>query len=232
MVGIYKIISPIGIYIGCSIDLTKRENIYSSNNISTQTLIKNSINTYGWVNHKFEIIEHCSKEDLKIREKYWINLYDSCNKGLNMNKGGGGPLNHSEETKIKMRKPKPEGFGNKISKIKKGKSLPHISKVLKGKPSNFSNHTHSLESREKMSLAKKGKTLEEIFGEEQSVLLRYKRSLPRKGKTILCSNGIIYESLIEASNKLNINKNSISNILIGLSKQTKNRLKFSYVRTS
>jgi len=230
MIGIYKITSPIGIYIGCSIDLIRREKVYSSRSIRTQPLIKESIDTYGWNNHEFEIIEYCSKEELKLREKYWISIYDSFNNGLNKNKGGGGPINHSEETKIKMRKPKPDGFGDVISKAKKGKSLPHVSKALKGKPSNFSNHTHSLESREKMSIAKKGKTLEELFGKEQAVLSRYKKSLPRKGKTISCSNGIIYESIIDASNKLNINKTSISNILTGLSKQTKNGLKFLYVK--
>jgi group I intron endonuclease len=230
LVGIYKITSPIGVYIGYSIDLIKREKVYSNNNIQTQPLIKESINVYGWDNHKFEIIEYCSKKDLKIREKYWIRNYDSFNKGLNKNIGGGGPINHSEETKTKMRKPKPEGFGAIISKSTKGKPKPGTSKSLIGKPSHFKNHSHSQESRDKMSLAKKGKTLEEIFGKDQSILLRYKRSLPRKGKTILCSNGNIYSSIKEASNILNISEGSISNILIGDAKQTKNNLKFSYVK--
>jgi group I intron endonuclease len=232
LVGIYKITSPIGIYIGYSIDLIRREKVYSSNSIKTQPLIKESINIYGWGNHKFEIIEYCSKKDLKIREKYWIRAFDSFNKGLNKNIGGGGPINHSEETKIKMRKPKPPGFGDAISKLTKGKPKPNTSKALIGKPGNFKNHFHSQESKDKMSLAKKGKTLEEIFGKEQSILLQYKRSLPRKGKTILCSNGNIYESIKDASNILNISERSISNILIGVAKQSKKGLKFSYVKKS
>lgn len=50
--------------------------------------LQNSINKYGFENFIFEVIEKCDKEDLSIRERYWISHYDSMNKGYNMTSGG------------------------------------------------------------------------------------------------------------------------------------------------
>ena len=70
--GIYKITSPSGrIYIGQSIDIQKRWNQYKYNSCKSQTKLYNSLKKYGWENHKFEIIEECSKEELSNREKFW-----------------------------------------------------------------------------------------------------------------------------------------------------------------
>lgn len=229
--GIYKITNPEGkIYIGYSVDLQRRETQYSINNLSTQILLKESIFNYGWENHIFDIIEYCSFDKLKIQEKYWIGFYKSYQSGLNMNKGGGGPIKHSNETKKKMSKPKPDGFGKVISNIKKGKPLPHLSLYKLGKPSSFKGKKHTLESKEKMSKSKKGKNYNEIFGDEGGKIQKYNRSLPRKGKDIKCINtGVIYSSIKQASAILNLNPRSISNILTGSSKQTKCGLKFIYV---
>jgi len=234
LIGIYKITNPEGkIYIGYSTDLQRRETQYSINNLSTQILLKESIINYSWDNHKFDILEYCSSDKLKIQEKYWIEFYKSYQNGLNMNKGGGGPLNHSEETKKKMSKPKPEGFGRIISDIKKGKPQPQLLLAKIGKPSSFKDKKHTIESKEKMSQHRKGKTYEEIFGDEESKIQKYNKSLPRKGKDIECINtGIIFTSIKEASKQLNINARSISNILIGTSNQTKSGLKFKYAINS
>lgn len=231
LIGIYKITNPEGkIYIGYSTDLQRRETQYSVNNLSTQILLKESITNYSWSNHKFDILEYCSSDKLKIREKYWIEFYKSYQNGLNMNKGGGGPLNHSKETKTKMSKPKPEGFGKIISDIKKGKLNPKLSLFKKGKPSSFTGKKHTSETKQIMSQYRIGKTYEELFGEEESKIQKYNKSLPRKGKDIECiNNGIIYTSIKEASFNLNISERSISNILTGLANKTKSGLKFKYV---
>ena len=166
-VGIYKILNPEGkIYIGYSTDLQRREEQYSQNNISTQILLKESINKYGWKQHKFKIIEYCDDNKLKLQEKYWIKFYKSYQNGLNMNIGGGGPIKHSKETIQKMKKPKPKGFGAVISKLKLGKPNPKLSLSKTGKPSTFMGKKHKSESIDKMSKVRKGKTYEEIFGEE------------------------------------------------------------------
>jgi len=142
MIGIYKITNPNGkIYIGQSIDIIKRFKQYKSLDCKRQPKIYNSLLKYGIEQHIFEIIEECSETKLNEREIYWKQHYNTVNEGLNceLHDNSIGPK--SESTKQKLRKPKPEGFGNKISLIKKGHSCylnpergNNISKTAKGKP--------------------------------------------------------------------------------------------------
>ena len=76
IIGIYKIISPSGkIYIGQSINIHKRWSAYKNIKYVKQPRISNSVLKYGIENHKFEIIEECSLEDLDTRETYWKQHY-------------------------------------------------------------------------------------------------------------------------------------------------------------
>ncbi len=86
MKGIYKITNPEGkIYIG------KSKNIYTRflNHKSRKSMkywrskLTNSYDTYGFNNHKFEIIFECDEEYLLIYEAYFINKYNSIENGLN-----------------------------------------------------------------------------------------------------------------------------------------------------
>lgn len=123
--GIYKITCLITnqIYIGYSVNLKDREEKYKKMNIPTQPLIKESIKKYGWEQHKFEVIEYCEKEQLKEREKYWIKYLDSFKNGLNGNKGGGGPITHSEEAKLKISKFRKNKKQSENTIIKRSKSM-------------------------------------------------------------------------------------------------------------
>jgi group I intron endonuclease len=126
--GIYKITCLITnkIYVGYSVNLKDREEKYKKIHIPTQPLIKESIEKYGWEKHKFEIIEYCEIKFLKEREKYWVGYLNSFEDGLNSNKGGGGPIKHSEETRIKISEYKK---GKKQSK----KTILKRSQSMKGK---------------------------------------------------------------------------------------------------
>lgn len=125
-IGIYKITSPSGkVYIGQSIDITYRKYRYKHLKCKFQPKIYNSLLKYGFENHQFEIIEECSLEQLNERESYYkqqfINEF-GWNKALFCeiyDRGIGGT--RDEKVKEKLRKPKPEGFGQIISDIKKGK---------------------------------------------------------------------------------------------------------------
>jgi hypothetical protein len=56
-------------------------------------------------------------ENWKFWESYWIEQFKQWGFKLeNKNNGGGGPSSYSEEQKLKMRKPRIKGTGNKISK--------------------------------------------------------------------------------------------------------------------
>jgi len=84
IIGIYKIINPIGeIYVGQSKNILSRWSSYRNNRCKNQRLIFQSLQEYGFKNHIFEIIEECSIEDLNERERYWQEFYDTLNVGLN-----------------------------------------------------------------------------------------------------------------------------------------------------
>lgn len=164
MSGIYKVTNPKGeVYIGCSKDLDKRENDYKLLKVKTQPLILESLYTYGWVNHTFEILEYVV--NLREREKYWIEKFDSFNKGLNSNKGGGGPETHTEETKKLISKKGKANKGNRENSHWEGKSKPECdilaNKANKGKRinSHWKGKTRSEENKLKISQSKKGKPI-------------------------------------------------------------------------
>lgn len=178
MIGIYKIISPSNkIYVGQSTDIEKRFKGYKKLYCKKQVKLYNSLKKYGVENHKFEIIEECSLEELDKQETYWKQQYNTVENGLNCSYYDFSPMKgnihndhtkrkisqskighicykdpergrkisqsnkgkkHSEEACLKKSqankgRPKPKGFGEIISKNKKGVSLGKMSKEHKNK---------------------------------------------------------------------------------------------------
>jgi group I intron endonuclease len=139
IVGIYKITNPINeVYIGQSTNIENRKTYYMYLKSKGQPKIYDSIKNYGWEQHIFEIIEKCPIDMLDLKEEEYKTKYikdHSWEKALFCRlKDGKGGLD-SPETKLKkslaqigiskssthiqnMRKPKPQGFGNKISQRK------------------------------------------------------------------------------------------------------------------
>jgi len=160
MIGIYKITSPSNkVYIGQSINVENRwKYFYRTLNCKAQPKLFNSLKKYGWEQHKFEIIEECTKEQLNEKEIYWGNFYNVLTEGLNCKLGEGKGAcsketkqkmskarlgkKDTQETKIKKsnslkNKPKPKGFGESHSKKIKNKPKPkgfgdNLSKQRKG----------------------------------------------------------------------------------------------------
>lgn len=140
-IGIYKITSPKGkIYVGQSINIEKRKNTYQSLNVGIkgQPKIYNSLLKYSWKQHKFEIIEECSLEQLNEREMYWGLYYGVLGEnGLNLKLGNANGT-CSEETKKKMSesslgKSKSEIHKHNLSLAKKGRLTPeHREKLNMG----------------------------------------------------------------------------------------------------
>jgi group I intron endonuclease len=102
-IGIYKITSPSGkIYVGQSTNLEKRKDDYKKLKCEKQPKLYNSLQKYGWEQHKFEIIEECAEEQLNKREIYWGLHYDVLDEnGLNLKLGDASGL-CSKETKQKI----------------------------------------------------------------------------------------------------------------------------------
>ena len=80
--GIYKITNPDGeCYIGSSKDIKQRIAFHKSSPYGAK--LKDSHTKHGIENHKFEIILECDYSELLLNEKYYINIYNSIEKGLN-----------------------------------------------------------------------------------------------------------------------------------------------------
>lgn len=93
---IYKITNPNDrIYVGKTVNFKRRMADYRRSNIGGSSIIIRSIKKYGWVAHKFEIIEEVENEKLNEREIFWIKELKSCafdgEDNLNLTYGGDGP---------------------------------------------------------------------------------------------------------------------------------------------
>ena len=169
MIGIYKITSPKNkIYIGQSINIKKRFNLYKLLHCKNQTKLYNSLNKYGYDNHKFEVLIECNESELNNLEKYYVDLFNTFNSkfGLNLKDGGGHKGKHSDETKIKIGNASKNRFHSKESKLKN--SLKHKGKLM------------SEETKLKMSLRLIGNTFN--LGKKASIKARQNMSLSAKGK--------------------------------------------------
>lgn len=128
MVGvIYKITNNLNgkVYIGQTVQpLRDRWYRHCGNYGSTNEnnmAIKRAIKKYGKENFTLEEIESCDYKDLDEREKFWINYYNSYNKGYNSTLGGqkGAKLQKLLPVKSKV-----------IEQYNKGLSLREIGRLL------------------------------------------------------------------------------------------------------
>lgn len=89
MVGIYKITNKVNgkSYIGQSIDINRRWNEHKTG--SYTSAIHLAIIKYGIENFIWEILEECSIKELDIKEKYYIQQYNTlAPNGYNLTDGG------------------------------------------------------------------------------------------------------------------------------------------------
>lgn len=90
MQGIYKITNLINgkVYVGSSVNIHqrwKREKnaAYNPNDGSYNYPLSRAFRKYGIENFSFEVLEECSQAMLIEREQYYVDVYDSLNKGYN-----------------------------------------------------------------------------------------------------------------------------------------------------
>ena len=88
--GIYKVTNKVNgkVYIGQSVDIGRRWRTHMT--AKDDIYFHKAIQKYGVENFEWEVIEQCKKSELDEREIYWIEYYDSFNKGYNCTKGGDG----------------------------------------------------------------------------------------------------------------------------------------------
>lgn len=230
---IYKITSPSGkVYIGQTKNVKNRKATYKKCRCKKQPKVYNSILKYGWEQHIFEILENIEINNkyfdiINEREIHWIKFYDSTKTGLNIQFGGcNSPM--SEETKIKLRKPKsPEHvkimrdrmFGNQYTKGQK-RSQQTKDKMSLAKQDIF----FTEEWRKNMSLARLGKT----FGPMSDIAKENHRKVSKKKKIFCPTNNKTYESMSDAALQLGLSTGKIAAVCKGKKEKTKD-YKFNYV---
>ncbi len=122
---------------------------------------------YGEDNFQFLVLEHCSLSDLTVREQYWIDALDSFKTGYNSrpraenNLGAPGPnkgKKFSAEARSKM-SASHKGHPGFWTGKSRGSPLPEtrkkLSVALMGRSPTMVGKTHSVETRKKMSEARK-----------------------------------------------------------------------------
>jgi len=205
MIGIYKITSPSNrVYIGQSVDIHKRFTSYKGiDSLIKQTRLHASFIKYGYINHKFEIVEECTIEELNSRERFWQDAYDVLSKnGLNcmLTETDELPRKDSDITRQK------KSIGNlgkkRTPEMNERNRIVQTGKIM------------SKESSEKKRIAMIGKIVPAEVGRKIS---------ESKNKLVLdTSTGIFYTSCGEAAIALGISRRSLSNKLVGARKNNTN----------
>ena len=217
---VYKITSPSGkIYIGSTIDFKKRLKHYRLLDCKAQTKLYNSFIKHGYHNHVIEVVCNCSREYLYKLERFYGDLFDCVQSGLNLTLPGYGqtPSLISESTINKMktsqRKERNNFYGRKHSpesidkmreahKNKSPETILKMSEAQKGKVA-------SEKSRAKMAQSQTGRK----HNSDTKLKMRYSSS---NLKYVLCrQTGIFYAGATEAANIYNMNKHTLRNKLNG-----------------
>jgi group I intron endonuclease len=168
--------------------------LYESHNMSK---LKRSLKKYGFENHIFEIIEKCAVEQLDDKEIYWIKMYNSIEKGLNILEGGQGvKMTEDIKDKISKKKKNHDCYKNKQRSEK-------ISKALKGRKHNWG------KGKEKTGKKQQNKFKEHLIKIHSKPIIQHDMN-----GTFLKE----YSSIKEASIITSIHRENISCVLRGKTK--------------
>lgn len=132
-------------WIGYSCDMRRRwwEHRYDLKNNQDSEFLQNDYNIFGVENFNYYIIEECEISELKDREQYYIDAYNTMNRafGYNKTKGGDGIKGYSfnEESRLKKsllakgrkgKTPSPESIAKMVAKNKGQKRSQEVKDTL------------------------------------------------------------------------------------------------------
>lgn len=201
--GIYKLTNKLNgkCYIGQSINIKKRLNVYKNCNCKSQNKIYNAIKKYGFKNFDVEILfedefKNISYDKLNELEIYFIDKYQSVKNGYNLMDGGKNcalSIESIEKMKVSKRNNLTDEVRKRISDAQKGKKRSDESK-LKQSLSNLGSK-RSDETKNKMSESAKGKKFSDEHrkkisdsAKKRKVSDETKKKLSDAGKKRIVSN--------------------------------------------
>lgn len=123
---IYKITAPSGkAYVGQTrrrkvTDRWRAHKNRAASNTGACRALNNAIQKYGWENMRKEVLEIVDDEKLNERERVWIEVLDTFNRGYNLTRGGDeNPMLHqSTRDQLKRTLATPEAFAKRSKVIK------------------------------------------------------------------------------------------------------------------
>jgi len=196
---IYKITSPSGkIYVGKTYDINKRLSDYRYKRFnSKKSIIRDSVNKYGWDNHIFEVIEECDESLLNEREIFWIKELDTylTPNGMNLTKGGDGQRNSWKHDIERV----------KAAKSRNGVNSPNFGRKLSEETKKIISEKVSIYNR------KNG-----VRPNEVAVMKLLETT--RVPIVVYNIEGVFvgeFKSITEASKKLNVNRRTLNDALNG-----------------
>ena len=164
--GIYKILNKVNgkFYIGSAVDIENRWRRHKhdlNKNNHHNIYLQKAWNKYWNVSFEFTIIEACDKENLLIREQFWL---DWAKPEYNLSPTAGNSLGvkHSEQSRKRMseaKKKMTEETKDMMRQARKGKKLSeeHKAKISKGNKG----RVHSEETKAKIGKANSGRIASE-----------------------------------------------------------------------
>ena len=225
-------------YIGQAVDIDRRWRDHKSEldgNRHCNPHLQNSWNKYGADNFEFTIIHECDEELLDELEIMYIAHFDTYNNGYNLTLGGDGCRGYrytdeqrARSSEAKKGKPKSEECKAKLSESRKEyykdpenrKKHSEAMKEALNRPEVRAKMSESLkeyykdpEVKKKRSEAMKGKNTgpkSEEWKAKVSEAMNRPEVKAKLSKKVYCvTNNTIYESLVEAGEKLGIDSGDI-----------------------
>lgn len=216
----------------------------NGNGYKTSSRFYNAIQKYGWNNFEHIILfTNLTLEEANEKEAMLIELFQSHNDEFGYNiQTGGHNFSHSEETKKKI------GQSNSIA-LKGKKHSEEFKKLMSekfvGENNPFYGKTHTKETKQKISEARKGKCAgveHPMYGKthtEESIKKISKNRQGKGGKKVMCINtSEIFDCMMDAARWCGLkNSSSIGQICNGVGKQktagkhpiTKEKLQWKFI---
>lgn len=248
--GIYKITNKDNgkIYIGQSTNLYNRIRAHKKGEFNGNSKMKEDEGDF-----EIDIVEKCSIEKLDEREIYWINYYNSIEKGYNIYKGGKGGYTIRQQNKIPKNFNK---FSNNIEELVNVTKLSleydfiqdypsvqecarqnnieatNVSKCIYGKFKTVEGfiyvNSKDIINKNKEEIAEMRNNLRKKLNYGEPINI--KDAVPRKIYLLDDNNNILkeYSTISNARRELGLDDSSITKVCKGRLKQTKG-YKFCYV---